>query len=220
MLRWPRLTLPATRPKPIESTNAACRRSAPQALNIVASALDTPTIFSTDSCARPGGRSSLISVVVNASDDAASSSPRPLARSFDVSSFELVRAFVTRVVENNGSSGSQPLPPVDWRAVEAAVSDSTSLEQAIGRAVVIAALSRRIASDEAVLRVDEPVLRVDAPVLRVDESEPESSEPFFAFSMVDAVADFGDSRYRTRMANRVGRMFQRNRAETDPAGST
>ena len=197
-MRWPRSTPPTTRPKLIESTKAACRRSAPQAPNIVTSALDTPTIFVTDTCARPGGRSALISgVIENVPDDAASSPSGPLARNFEVSSFELVRAFVTRVVENEGSSRAQPLPPVDWRAVEAAVSDSTSLEQAIGRAVVIAALSRRVALDEPVQSVDEP--------------EPGSSEPFFAFSMADAVADFGDSRCRTRMANRVGRMFQRGR---------
>ena len=114
--------------------------------------------------------------------------------SFDVGSFELVRRFVDHVVSQNASARLGNVQAsrrmIDWAAVQASVADSRTLEQAIGRAVVIADRMSRVQPDGT--------LHEDSPSSRKIEN------PFFAFSMADVIADFGDeSRYRTRMARRV-----------------
>ena len=67
--------------------------------------------------------------------------------SFDIGSFDLVRKFVEHVVAENASgvfgNSRSSRNAIDWEAVEASVADSRSLEQAIGRAVVIADQMRR-----------------------------------------------------------------------------
>lgn len=119
-------------------------------------------------------------------------------QSFDIGSFHLVRKFVEHVVARNASgilAGSHSSPyAIDWVNVEASVADSRSLEQAIGRAVVIAdQMSRGLSDDTG---------PGDALSLRQGE------DPFFAFSMDDVVPDFGDeSRYRTNVTRRVVRIF-------------
>ena len=78
---------------------------------------------------------------------------------------------------------------VDWNAVEASVADSRTLEQAVGRAVVIA--------DQMSRGAFHGYQPGDSPLSRVDD-------PFFAFSMADVVPDFGDERrYRTKMARKI-----------------
>ena len=73
------------------------------------------------------------------------------------------------------------------------MADSSTLEQAIGRAVVVAdQMSRGVLDDT------QPG---DSPSLKPED-------PFFAFSVADVIPDFGDqSRYRTRVARRVTRIF-------------
>ena len=92
-----------------------------------------------------------------------------------------------------GTSGSAR-QVVDWRAVDASVADSRSLEQAIGRAVVIADQMSRGVFDET--HPGQP------------PSSLKAAEPFFAFSMADVVPDFGDgTRYRTRVARKMARLL-------------
>ena len=87
---------------------------------------------------------------------------------------------------------------IDWLAVEASVGDARSIEQAIGRAVVVAdQMSRGL---------------FDNMQLGDTQSSSAGEVPFFAFSMADVVPDFGDeSRYRTRMARKVARIFGNRR---------
>jgi len=94
---------------------------------------------------------------------------------------------------------------IDWGAVEASVADSRTLEQAIGRAVVIAdQMSRGVFDDTH-------------PGQSPSSLKPE--EPFFAFSMADVVPDFGDgSRYRIRVARKMARILGTRRTVV-PAAS-
>jgi hypothetical protein len=116
--------------------------------------------------------------------------------SFDLRSFELVRRFVENMVAKNApavlGNVRSSLRSIDWETVQASVADSRSFEQAIGRAVVIAdQMSRGVFEDT-----------------RFGDALPNAEGPFFPFSVADVVPDFGDeSRYRTRVARKVGRIF-------------
>jgi len=108
-----------------------------------------------------------------------------------------VRKFVEHMVAKNAlavlGNGRSARHAIDWDAVEASVADSRTLEQAIGRAVVIA--------DQMCRGVFDITQLGDASPLNVEV-------PFLTFSMADVVPDFGDeSRYRTRMARKAGRIF-------------
>jgi len=127
--------------------------------------------------------------------------------SFDISSFELVRQFVEHVAAENASAalgtGDSYRNPIDWETVTACVADSDSLEQAIGRAVVIADLMCRGAFIDTSPYAARPAAG--------DE------EAFFAFSVTDVVPDFGDeSRYRTKVAKRMARVFGIHRPSVGP----
>jgi hypothetical protein len=123
---------------------------------------------------------------------------------FDIGSFDMVRKFVEHVVDKNAptspGTGERPRLAIDWDAVEASVADAPTLEQAIGRAVVIAdQMSRGLFAGEQVQY---------GPISRPDTSFQTVEDPFFAFSMADVVPDFGDaSRYRLRVARKVARIF-------------
>ncbi len=92
---------------------------------------------------------------------------------------------------------------IDWEALKESVADSPTLEQAIGRAVVIADRMGRGVFD------DTPFAEVPTPAA--------SEDPFFSFSMTDVVPDFGDgSRYRSRMVRKVARVFGSRRATMAP----
>lgn len=137
------------------------------------------------------------------------SETRPTAEGiYVVGALVLVREFVDRVLARSahGMIGDAHTPrhPVDWALIEASVSDCRSLEQAIGRALVIADQMCRGVFEYTHHRVAEPT-----PTIR-DESTfaTRDDDPFFAFSMADAVPDFGDeSRYRTKVARKVARVF-------------
>ena len=121
----------------------------------------------------------------------------PASSSFDIAEFELLRRFVEHLVakEAPGESGRghSSADAVDWKIVAASVADSRSLEHAIGRVVVIAdQLARGIVEDS---QVGDPRI------------PPTDEDPFFAFTLADVVADFGDDRYRTRVARRVARII-------------
>jgi hypothetical protein len=118
--------------------------------------------------------------------------------SFDIRSFELVRRFVEHVVAKNASVA--PVvgqEAIDWVAVQTAVTNSGTLEQAIGRAVVIADQMSRGLFDIAQPHDSQTSRKAEDPLFAEDP-----------FSMADVVPDFGDgSRYRTRAARRVTRLF-------------
>jgi hypothetical protein len=122
----------------------------------------------------------------------------PSCLTFDVGSFAIVRHFVEHIMGENASAlsenGERTRFVIDWEAVEASVANSRTLEQAIGRAVLIADQASR-------------GLR-DGYQLRAAPSWPNFEDPFFAFSMVDVLPDFGDGRrYRSRVRRKVARIF-------------
>src|ERR1700733_14426936 len=102
--------------------------------------------------------------------------------SFEIGSFNLVRTFVEHVMDKNAStvleSDGRSRLAIDWHALEALVAESRTLEQAIGRAIVIADQMSRCVFDGNHLH--------DAP------SPQKAEDPFFSFSMADVVPDFGD----------------------------
>lgn len=125
--------------------------------------------------------------------------------SYDIGSFELMRSFVEHVVTQNerarlgNRQGARPI--VDWAAVDASVADARTLEQAIGRVVVLADRISRGVLDDA--RPGE------------SPSSLKAEEPFFAFSMAGVTPDFGDeSRYRTRLARRMTQVLPTRRRNT------
>lgn len=131
---------------------------------------------------------------------------------FDIGSIELVREFMEHMVAKNTSqalgNGRSTRYAIDWGAVEASIAGSRTLEQAIGRAVVLAdQVSRRVCN--ATESGDSPSLSADslsANSLGADQLSAE--DPFFAFSLADVVPDFGDeSRYRTRVVRRMAKVF-------------
>ncbi len=110
-----------------------------------------------------------------------------------------MRTFVETVLFRDSSGDDVPhRHAIDWGAVQSAVSDSTTIEQAVGRAVVIAdRMARGL---------------VEGAPLEGPPAGPNGDDPFFAFSMVDVDADFGDeSRYRSRVARRVARIVRPRR---------
>jgi hypothetical protein len=164
----------------------------------VKTALQTRTIFSTDASAPHDCPTTDTPEFFFGSEEAFPGRSDPALESFDIGSFDLVRKFVEHVLSQNTSTvlgnGRSFRPVIDWVAVEASVADSRSCEQAIGRAVVIADQMCRGRFDDNHLG--------DAP------TSPNREEPFFAFSLADVVPDFGDeSRYRSRVARRVTRVF-------------
>jgi len=139
--------------------------------------------------------------------EASSADPRPLR--FDVGSFHLVRAFVEEMAAKTRSgfdAKCSTAQAVDWQAIESAVADSDSLELAIGRAIVMA---HRMCTTGWGFEEDDlaPPERVDPGSEDMVRSETE--DPFFTFSVAEAVPDFGESRLRTRVARRVGRAVRR-----------
>jgi hypothetical protein len=113
-------------------------------------------------------------------------------------SFDLVRKFLERLVLENaarelGLDGSGH-NEIDWAAVEASTSDCQTLEQAIGRAVVVADQMSRGVFDGTQCADFWPSY--------------DANDPFFAFSVADIAPDFGDeSRYRKRMVRKVAGML-------------
>lgn len=116
------------------------------------------------------------------------------APSLAYGSFDLVRKFLEHLVlenavENHSRVGSGQ-SEIDWAAVEASTSDCQTLEQAIGRAVVVA--------DQMSRGVFDGMERADL------WPSYDANDPFFAFSVTDVAPDFGDeSRYRKRVARKV-----------------
>lgn len=118
-------------------------------------------------------------------------------------SFEFFHKFVEHIVGTNTSGaadhGHRPHTSVDWAAIRNGIAGSDSIEQAIGRAVVMA---DRMSRGE----FPNPAERTTLPFLSIEQ-------PFFAFSVADAVPDFGDQRrYRTRMTRTVGRVLKPRRS--------
>jgi hypothetical protein len=130
---------------------------------------------------------------------------------FDIGSHDLVCQFVEQVVAKNASgllgNGRSLRSAIDWEAVKASVAESNSLEQAIGRAVVIA--------DQMCRGVFEDSRLSAAPL------STQTQDAFFRFSVVDVAPDFGDeSRYRSKMARSVARIFGIRRTAAIAEGGT
>jgi hypothetical protein len=120
----------------------------------------------------------------------ASAASTPIA----VGSYDLVRKFLQHVVVENVARASacdeSVQHEIDWAAVEASTRDCQTLEQAIGRAVVVADQMSRGVSDGMQSADFWPCY--------------DANDPFFAFSVADVAPDFGDeSRYRKRVAKKV-----------------
>jgi hypothetical protein len=121
--------------------------------------------------------------------ESASATTSAATRSFDVVRKFLEHLVVENAVGADGRVGSAQYE-IDWAAVEASVSDCQTLEQAIGRAVVVADQMSRGVLDGIQCTDLWPAYDAD--------------DPFFAFSVADVAPDFGDeSRYRKRVVRKV-----------------
>jgi hypothetical protein len=121
--------------------------------------------------------------------------------------FEFLETFIQNQAVTNAArqpEGDRDSPPaIEWELVTEAIGGAHSVEQAIGRVVVIvdqinrgARLNRDVLDDQGQCLASPPV---------------RDDDPFFAFSVIDSLPDFGDqSRYRTRLAKKVGRMLRPN----------
>ncbi len=123
--------------------------------------------------------------------------PSKTGVAFDIGALELVHKFVEHLGAEQASDaepdGTSARRAVDWEAVAGAVGGSPCLEIAIGRAIVVAARLIR-----------DPSSSLEA----LEESSSSTTEdPFFAFSLADVVPDFGDDRYRSRVARRIAGMI-------------
>ena len=127
----------------------------------------------------------------------------PAPDPFDFDAFGLVREFVEKVVVPGAAAslGEEHAHAhvIDWDVVRASVANSSSFEQAIGRAVVVADQMSR-----GIFAYDPE---------GVPFASPDDAEPFFAFSVGNAIPDFGDeSRYRTKVARRMGGILKRRKS--------
>jgi len=116
-------------------------------------------------------------------------------------SLDLVRRFVeslTGVGAREELNEQQNCPsPVDWEFIRTGIVGSQSIERALGRAVVIAH------------RMSQGTLSATEIIDTPSKIESEYQHPFFCFNVSNAVPDFGDqSRYRTRVARRMGEVFR------------
>jgi hypothetical protein len=121
-----------------------------------------------------------------------------VTRSLD-GAFEVFREFVEHIVIRNDLERPEQvrncLRTFEWRAIHCAVADTSSLEQALGRAVVFAGRMHQ-----------KPIADTSGDMSQRVFSD---DEPFFAFSVANALPDFGDqSRYRTRVTKRVVGLFR------------
>jgi hypothetical protein len=138
-----------------------------------------------------------ISITTNGRHSAVRSTPTPAGGPalLESDAFELARRFVEHhlAAENAGTRWSER--PVDRETLQSAVAGCTSLEHAIGRAIVV--LTR--------LRPLDSV----APSSNDAQLPPPANDPFFSFSVSDTAADFGDgTRFRARVARRMAAVLR------------
>jgi hypothetical protein len=106
-------------------------------------------------------------------------------------SFDLVRKFLEHLLAENAPKAMGAAQcEIDWAAVEASTTGCQTLEQAIGRAIVV---------------TDQMSRGVFAGIEYADLwPSYDGNDPFFAFSVADVAPDFGDeSRYRKKVAKKV-----------------
>src|SRR5271169_12634 len=133
---------------------------------MVKSALRTRTISSTDAGAPQNWPSATTPDSSFQSEEALPGGSASAIDPFNIGSFDLVRKFVEHVVAKSASavgSGRSCRNAIDWGAVEASVADSSSFEQAIGRAVVIADQMCRGVFDNTDLGDESPSFRTEEP---------------------------------------------------------
>jgi hypothetical protein len=114
---------------------------------------------------------------------------------------EILEEFVEHLAEAGVSrapfNDQGRTPTLEWDLAVEAIVDCGSMEQAIGRALVVADQMNRgvVVSNEG-----------------VSPSPAQDEDPFFSFSVADSLPDFGDhSRYRSKLAKKVGRMLKPGR---------
>jgi hypothetical protein len=124
--------------------------------------------------------------------------------------FEILENFVDHLHTTGPLRGTvieqNCAPSIGWDRAEEAIVDCTSIEQAIGRTLVFAdQINKRVATHDG-RSTPSSTVRSENPAFVRDE------DPFFSFSVVDSLPDFGDqSRYRSKLAKRVGRMLRPRR---------
>lgn len=140
-------------------------------------------------------------------------------------SFDLVRDFVTHLaaahadvpgVDRRGHEA------IDWEALVTSVAGIRPIERAIGRAVVIATRKCGGVFEDDDLRVAETssMSTEDHSVAFGDDGTSATiheEEPFFSFSVADAIPDFGDESHRSRIAKRVAGVLGTRWTEMTPA---
>jgi hypothetical protein len=125
-------------------------------------------------------------------------------------SFEILEKFVDHLKSTGPLRGTvveqNCAPSIEWDLAEEAIVHCTSIEQAIGRTLVVAdQINKRVATHDG-RNTSSSTVRSENPASVRDE------DPFFSFSVVDSLPDFGDqSRYRSKLAKRVGRMLRPRR---------
>lgn len=124
--------------------------------------------------------------------------------------FEILEKFVDHLNTTSPSretvSDQNGGPSIEWDLAEEAIVDCNSIEQAIGRTLVFAdQLNKRVVVHDC-RSVQSSTIGNEKPASVRDE------DPFFSFSVIDSAPDFGDqSRYRSKLAKRVGRMLRPRR---------
>jgi hypothetical protein len=111
--------------------------------------------------------------------------------------FEMVRRFIEGsgvAIASRAAESDRTSCLVDWEAIRKAIAGSRSIEQAIGRAVVIADQMRR--------GIPDYPNTGERPLGTMQEDS-----QFFGFSVADAIPDFGDHTYRTRVVRRLTGIF-------------
>jgi hypothetical protein len=120
--------------------------------------------------------------------------------------FELAHRFIGHLASEEGAPDRWSDCSIDWEAVESAMAGCTSIEHAIGRAVVTLNRMRSTVS------VSVPRTSNDAHL------PPPANDPFFSFTVSDAAPDFGDgSRFRAKIAKRMAAVLRIRGEDLEPS---
>jgi hypothetical protein len=118
--------------------------------------------------------------------------------------FELAHKFIEHLASEEDSPARWSDHFIDWEIVESAMAGCTSLEHAIGRAIVT---MNRIRSSASVPRTSN-----DAHL------PPPANDPFFSFTVSDTAPDFGDgSRFRAKIAKRMAAVLRIRGEDLEPS---
>jgi spore germination protein YaaH len=114
---------------------------------------------------------------------------------FDIRSIDLVRQYVEHLVSRSTSGGTSPETveideAIIWEMIQRSIAGSESMEEAVGRAIVVADQISRGS--------------LEVPQLSAKGSHGKEHSSFFSVNMSSATPDFGDdSRFRKKVAEGV-----------------